>query len=79
MLPNLKRNIERSPMFEHLKTLGATLEDFEWYFSLWPDHQTAYPRAGFGMGLERLVGFFLANSDVRQCIEFPRNRDTIAP
>jgi asparaginyl-tRNA synthetase len=78
-LPNLKRNIESSAMFEHLKDIGATLSDFDWYFSLWPDDETAYKRAGFGLGFERLVGFFLGESDIRKCIEFPRNRERLAP
>ncbi len=77
-IARLKRNIARSPMFRAFEQMGAGASDFDSYLSLW-DEDNVIPRAGFGLGLERVVGFLTDTSDIRNCTIFPRNRELLDP
>lgn len=46
------------------------IEDFEWYLDL--RKYGSVPHSGFGLGLERLVGWFAGSPHVRETIPFPR-------
>ena len=72
------RNLKSSKMWSDLQRLWPDEDHFEWYLSLWEDGSPG-PRGGFGMGFERLVGFFTGIDDIRRCTEFPRNKETIFP
>ena len=54
------------------------MSDFDWYFKLWAGKEKL-AHAGFGMGFERVVSFFLDSADIRGCTEFPRNAATLTP
>ncbi len=74
----VEHNLKSSPMWTDIQQLGLDQDHFEWYLDLWKSGSPG-PRGGFGLGFERLVGFFTGVDDVRQCTEFPRNRETIFP
>lgn len=39
----------------------------------------AWPHGGFGLGLERIVSFFLGAKDIRQVSMFPRDPKRLTP
>jgi asparaginyl-tRNA synthetase len=75
---NVELNLKTSQMWKDIQQLGYNKDHFEWYLDLWKDGSPG-PRGGFGIGFERLVGFFTGIDDIRQCIEFPRNSEVIFP
>ena len=52
-------------------------EAFEWYLDL--RRYGSVPHAGFGMGLERLVGWICGLQHVRETIPFPRMLQRLYP
>ena len=74
----LVQTLHTSEMWREIDRLGLDRDDFEWYLDLWRDGSPG-PRGGFGMGFERLVGFLAGISDIRECLEFPRNRLLLSP
>ncbi len=39
----------------------------------------AYPHGGFGVGLERVVQFFIDIPDIKKCSAFPRTPNRLTP
>jgi asparaginyl-tRNA synthetase len=74
----LVQSLHSSEMWREIDRLGLDKDDFDWYLSLWKDGCPG-ERGGFGMGFERLVGFLSGITDIRECVEFPRNRLSISP
>ena len=56
---------------------GLPREAFEWYLDL--RRYGSVPHAGFGMGLERLVGWICGLQHVRETIPFPRMLQRLYP
>ena len=52
-------------------------EAFEWYLDL--RRYGSVPHSGFGIGLERTVGWIAGIPHVRECIPFPRTMQRIEP
>ena len=52
-------------------------EDFEWFLDL--RRYGSFPHAGFGLGLERTVGWICATHHIRECIPFPRMIERLKP
>jgi asparaginyl-tRNA synthetase len=67
-LATLERKIE-----EH----GLPRGPFEWYLDL--RRYGSVPHAGFGMGIERLVGWICGLHHVRETIPFPRMMERLTP
>ena len=62
---------ERLDVFDRrLAELGLNKEDYHWYRDL--RRYGTVPHAGFGLGLERLLGYITGVSNVRDLIPFPR-------
>ena len=62
---------ERLDVLEtRMKEEGVVVDDYEWYRDL--RRYGTVPHAGFGLGLERLVGYMTGVSNVRDVIPFPR-------
>lgn len=74
----VQRNLKKSKMWEDILRMGYNEEHFEWYLNLW-ENGTPGPRGGFGIGFERYVAIFTGEEDIKNCIEFPRNREIIFP
>jgi asparaginyl-tRNA synthetase len=60
-----------------IDTHGLNQEDFKWYLDL--RRYGGQPSAGFGLGLERFVGWITGVKHVRECIPFPRTLKRIKP
>ncbi len=56
---------------------GLSPESFQWYLDL--RRYGTYVHSGFGMGLERIVGFLSGAAHVRETIPFPRMMTHIEP
>lgn len=59
-----------SRMLQRIRQIGGNESEFDWYLKFL-EHPGLPGRAGFGLGLERLVGFLIGTDDILACIEFP--------
>ena len=60
-----------------IKAHGLPEEAFSWYLDL--RRYGSVPHAGFGLGLERTVGWICGSHHIRECIPFPRMLERIQP
>src|SRR5229473_1133539 len=56
---------------------GLPLEPFNWYLDL--RRYGSVPHAGFGMGIERCVGWITGTHHIREVIPFPRMMERLEP
>jgi asparaginyl-tRNA synthetase len=56
---------------------GLSEEEMKWYLDL--RRYGSVPHAGFGLGLERTVGWICGTHHIRECIPFPRMMERIYP
>ncbi len=72
---------QREDDYETLKqkilSNGLALEPFNWYLDL--RRYGTVPHAGFGMGIERCVGWLTGTHHVRETIPFPRMMERLEP
>jgi asparaginyl-tRNA synthetase len=68
---NLARLVER------LKATGNDLAAYEWYLDL--RRHGSVPHAGFGLGIERLLRWFLRFEHIRETTPFPRTPSRHTP
>ncbi len=52
-------------------------KDFDWYLDL--RRYGSFPHSGFGLGIERMVGWLAGSSHIREASPFPRMLDHIRP
>lgn len=64
-------------LLSRMKEEKMPLEDFEWYLDL--RKYGSVPHAGFGYGLERIVGWLCGIHHVRETIPFPRMINRLRP
>lgn len=64
-------------LLERIKQQGFALSDWQWYLDL--RRFGSVPHAGFGVGLERLVGWMTGVKHVRETIPFPRTINRLRP
>jgi asparaginyl-tRNA synthetase len=62
---------------ERIRIHELPREAFEWYLDL--RRFGSVPHAGFGLGLERFVGWIAGVEHVRECIPFPRTIARLEP
>lgn len=72
----LVKRLENSRMFKMLKKRGGSLDDFSWYIKNL-EKNGSVPHAGCGFGMSRILKWLRASDDIRQCIAFPVNRETL--
>lgn len=72
----LKYRLENSRMFKMLKEKGGSLDDFSWYIKNLEENGSV-PHAGCGFGMSRILKWLRASNDIRQCVTFPVNRETL--
>jgi asparaginyl-tRNA synthetase len=66
----VREHLLSSRMLQRIRQIGGNESEFDWYLRFL--EQPGLPaRAGFGLGLERLVGFLIGSDDILACIEFP--------
>ncbi len=72
-----QREDDLSVLERKIEHHGLPREAFEWYLDL--RRYGSVPHSGFGMGLERLVGWVCGSQHVRETIPFPRMLQKLYP
>ncbi len=62
---------------QRLEEHGLPRQPYEWYLDL--RRYGSVPHSGFGVGLERLVGWITGRPHIRECIPFPRTLGRLSP
>jgi len=70
------RRLKNSRMFKRLLTKGGSINDFSWYIEQIKTNGSV-PHAGCGIGLARVVKWLLGESDIRNCVAFVSNRESL--
>jgi len=65
-----ERIFDRALLERRIEKYGLPKEAFQWYLDL--RTYGSVPHAGFGLGIERTVGWICGVRHVRECIAFPR-------
>ncbi len=65
-----QREDDHDTLLNSLKRHDLPLEAFDWYLDL--RKYGTVPHSGFGLGLERTVGWITGVHHIRECIPFPR-------
>lgn len=65
-----QREDDYNTLLQRIKEYNLPLDAFEWYLDL--RRYGSVPHAGFGLGLERTVGWICGLDHVRETIPFPR-------
>ncbi|MFN3302010.1 MAG: amino acid--tRNA ligase-related protein [Patescibacteria group bacterium] len=72
----LKYRLKNSRMFKMLQRKGGSIDDFSWYIKNLEENGSV-PHAGCGFGISRILKWIRASDDIRQCVAFPVNRQTL--
>jgi asparaginyl-tRNA synthetase len=64
------REDDKEELLKRLEEFGLRQEDYEWYIDL--RRYGTVPHTGFGLGLERLLGWMLDLENIMDTIPFPR-------
>jgi len=72
-----EREDDYETLVARLKEFKLDRKDFEWYLDL--RKYGSVPHSGFGIGLERLVGWICGTKHVRETIPFPRLINRLNP
>lgn len=72
-----QREDDLSKLESRLSEHNLNPEDFDWYLDL--RRYGSFPHSGFGLGIERMVGWLAGSSHVREASPFPRMLDHIRP
>ncbi|MCX6785741.1 MAG: asparagine--tRNA ligase [Candidatus Komeilibacteria bacterium] len=72
-----QREDDYDTLLKRIKEQKLSVPDFQWYLDL--RKYGSVPHSGFGVGLERLVGWISGTHHVRETIPFPRMINRIRP
>jgi len=72
-----ERENDKDLLIQRIKEQNLPLDVFEWYLDL--RRYGSVPHAGFGLGLERFVGWICGIRHVRETIPFPRMYGRLNP
>jgi asparaginyl-tRNA synthetase len=72
----LKYRLTNSRMFKMLQAKGGSIADFSWYVENMEKYGSA-PHAGCGFGMSRILKWLRASDDIRKCVTFPVNRESL--
>ncbi len=72
-----QREDDLDVLLERIKEHNLPQEFFDWYLDL--RRYGTVPHAGFGLGLERFVGWIAGVEHIRECSPFPRMMSRIQP
>ncbi len=70
------RRLKNSRMFKRLVQKGGNLDDFGWYIEQLKTNGSV-PHAGCGIGLARVVKWLLGETDIRNCVAFASNKESL--
>jgi asparaginyl-tRNA synthetase len=72
-----QREDDFNTLLASIKKHNLPVSAFEWYLDL--RKYGTVPHSGFGLGLERTVGWITGVQHIRECIPFPRMMYRIKP
>lgn len=72
-----ERETDYEILIERMKQEKLPIEPFQWYLDL--RRFGSVPHSGFGIGLERLVGWMCGTHHIRETIPFPRMINRLTP
>jgi asparaginyl-tRNA synthetase len=72
-----QREDDYQELLRMIKTHNLPEEDFQWYLDL--RRYGSVPHSGFGLGIERTVGWLCGLHHVRETIPFPRTIERLRP
>jgi asparaginyl-tRNA synthetase len=72
-----QRLADYATLLQRIKDHDLPQEAFEWYLDL--RRYGSVPHAGFGMGIERVVGWICGLEHVREAVPFPRMMYRVTP
>jgi asparaginyl-tRNA synthetase len=71
------RETDLGRLTERLQQTGLNVEEYQWYLDL--RRHGNVPHAGFGLGIERLLRWFLRREHIRETTPFPRTPSRHTP
>jgi len=71
------RETDLALLEERIRASGASVDDYRWYLDL--RRHGSVPHAGFGLGVERLLRWFLRREHIRETTPFPRTPSRHTP
>jgi len=72
-----QREDDYDELLKRIQEQGFPISDWQWYLDL--RKYGSVPHSGFGVGLERLVGWMCGTAHVRETIPFPRTINRLRP
>lgn len=72
-----ERETDYDVLIKRMKEENLAIEPFQWYLDL--RKFGSVPHSGFGIGLERLVGWMCGTHHIRETIPFPRMINRLTP
>jgi asparaginyl-tRNA synthetase len=72
-----QREDDHDELLKRIKEHKLPVKDFQWYLDI--RKYGSVPHSGFGIGLERLVGWMCGTKHVRETIPFPRMINRLEP
>lgn len=72
-----QREDDYQTLKDRILAQGLPLEPFQWYLDL--RRYGSVPHAGFGMGIERCIGWITGIHHIRETIPFPRMMERLEP
>jgi asparaginyl-tRNA synthetase len=73
----LEERLMTSQMLKQLVERGGNGADFDWYLDLVKSEKVS--RAGAGIGFDRLIQWLARKHSIKECVEFPRDAETLVP
>jgi len=73
----LEERLTTSQMLKQLVEGGGEKADFDWYLNL--IKSDGVTRAGAGIGFDRLIQWLTKKHSIKECVEFPRDAETLVP
>jgi asparaginyl-tRNA synthetase len=72
----LAQRLSHSRMFKRLMDKGGGWDDFQWYLDKVTENGCV-PHVGGGFGLARVIQFIKGSADIRECVSFVSNKETL--
>ncbi|MGY8751866.1 MAG: amino acid--tRNA ligase-related protein, partial [Fidelibacterota bacterium] len=72
-----QREDDHDKLLKRIKEHELPVEPFQWYLDL--RKYGSVPHSGFGLGIERTVGWICGTKHVRETIPYPRTMSRIEP
>lgn len=72
-----ERESDYDTLLAGIRKHGLSEEELKWYLDL--RRYGSVPHSGFGLGLERTVGWICGTHHIRECIPFPRMMERLYP